>query len=267
MSAFDLETAARALMPKEIFAQASSSHLAMHVANAYVLVGVTDVASEKPLWTQIFPVQDDSMLASGFQFIEARNWFDRVFRKVTLSFESQYFTLIPEVFFDAAQMESVMRFNHPQFDGQVNQLELREADSRVLFEWPSAMEGLIRRAPHTRVMPLAFLMARFAHHPQWNEAQQINVLVSGSHLMITAMQNQRLLLLNSFEVSNETDVLYHLSNLAIRLEFDLEKVPIMVLKGADAMSLDVLDTYCGAIKKAPFAEVVHPIFQLHSICA
>jgi hypothetical protein len=85
--------------------------------------------------------------------------------------------------------------------------------------------------------------------------------------MITAMQNQRLLLLNSFEVSNETDVLYHLSNLAIRLEFDLEKVPIMVLKGADAMSLDVLDTYCGAIKKAPFAEVVHPIFQLHSICA
>ena len=267
MSVFDLETAARALMPKEVFAQASNVHLALHVSNSYVLVCASDVASEKPIWNQSFTLTNDNGLSNGFSFITSRNWFDKVFRKVTLSFDSSLFTLIPEAFFDHNNMEEVLRFNHPTLQGETKQLEVREADSRMLFEWPASSETLLRMAPHIRVMRLAFLMARFAHHPQWNESDQINLLVSDGRMVITAKKQHRLQLLNSYDVSNETDVLFHLSNLAIRLSFDIEHVPIVLMQGPESMSLEVLETYCGAIRKSPFMNTLHPIIHLHSICA
>jgi Protein of unknown function (DUF3822) len=267
MSAFDLETAARALMPKEVLAQASSAHLALHISDGFVLVCVSDVASENPMWSQNFVLPSNDNLANGFEFIAARNWLEKVFRKVTLSFDTTVFTMIPEAFYDASTMEEVLRFNHPGLQGRSQQLELREADSRILFEWPNSADVVLHKVPHLRLMPLAFLMAKFAHHPQWNEPEQINLLVSDSRLIITATRQHRLLLLNVFEVSNETDVLYHLSNLAIRLTFDLERVPILLLQGPESLGLELLHTYCGNLRKSPFTTTVHPIIHLHSVCA
>ena len=63
------------------------------------------------------------------------------------------------------------------------------------------------------------------------------------------------------------DVLYHLSNLAIRLEFDLERTPIMVMHQTASMPMDVLQTYCGALQTPRFDESAGAILQLHSICA
>jgi hypothetical protein len=267
MSAFDLESAARAIMPKEILTLATSSHLALHIAPSYVQAQVSDAATEKRLWHQTFALNHPEQLDQGFAFVQARNWLDKVFRRVTLSFESPYFTLVPEPLYAADHMDDLLRFNFPSFAGQARQLELRESDSRVVFEWPTAANELLKNAPHLQLMPLAFLMARFAHHPQWNESTQINLLVGSTRLFVTATRNFRLLFLNSFDVSNEMDVLYHLSNLAIRLELDLERVPVMVMHQTGSMSVNVLETYCGAIQSPKFDESAGAILQLHSICA
>lgn len=267
MSAFDLESAARAIMPKEILTMASSSHLALHIAPSYVQAQVSDAASEEQLWQQTFGMVNPEQLAEGFAFVEARNWLDKVFRKVTLSFDSPYFTLVPEPLFIADSMDDLLRFNFPTVIGTAKQLDLRESDSRVVFEWPAACGELLRKAPNIQVMPLAFLMARFAHHPQWNAPQQVNLLIGDTRLFVTATRNSRLVFLNSFEVSNEMDVLYHLSNLAIRLEFDLERVPIVVMRQTGSMPVDILQTYCGALQKPKFDEAIGAILQLHSICA
>jgi hypothetical protein len=117
MTSFDLESAARALMPKDISVLASSSHLAMHITPSFVLVAVTDVASEKPIWIQEFALADDMGIGPAFEFVSARNWFEQVFRKVTVSFETHVFTLIPEPFFDKARMAEVFQFNLRQHNG------------------------------------------------------------------------------------------------------------------------------------------------------
>jgi hypothetical protein len=267
MTSFDLESAARALMPKDISVLASSSHLAMHITPSFVLVAVTDVASEKPIWIQEFALADDMGIGPAFEFVSARNWFEQVFRKVTVSFETHVFTLIPEPFFDKARMAEVLQFNFRQHIGEALHLELREADSRLIYENPQGAASLLKRAPHARLLPLPFLMTRFALHPQWNESSQINLCISGNQMVMTAVKNGQFMLVNAYEIASETDVLYHLSNLAIQLDFDLQQVPILVLRGKEGKALDILKTYCGNLRSELFKNEVHPILQLHSVCA
>jgi hypothetical protein len=267
MTSFDLESAARAIMPKDISVLASSSHLAMHITPALVLVAVTDVASQQPMWMQEFAFPDDISSEPAFEFVGQRNWFDQVFRKVTASFETNVFTIIPEPFFDKTNMADVLRFNFRQHISETHQLELREADSRLIYENPLGAASLFKRAPHARLLPLPFLMTRFALHPQWNESSQINLCISGNQLVMTAMKNGRFMLVNAYAIASETDVLYHLSNLAIQLEFDLQNVPILVLKAKDVKTFEILKAYCGNLRVELFKNAVHPILHLHSVCA
>jgi len=54
MSAFDLELAAKALIPKDALNQASSLRLAMHIGEGVVEAVVADVATGDFIWSEIF---------------------------------------------------------------------------------------------------------------------------------------------------------------------------------------------------------------------
>jgi len=224
MSAFDLELAAKALIPKDALNQASSLRLAMHIGEGVVEAVVADVATGDFIWSEIFKPDFFDNLQSQIDFILDRNWSERVFRKCTLSFDSRCFTLVPTPFFAESESHRLLSYNTGKNIQHLDHLYLPGADAYLIFEVPEEIKSLIKKFPNLRILPSVFLLALSAESTLQRRDQQIHMYVGKNYLLLCVHLSGKLQLLNYFDVQSENDIVYFLSNAVMRAVMDPEEL-------------------------------------------
>ena len=109
MIAFDPELAARMKMPKELLDRAPELHLALHTGQNHVHAALYDFASSTCFWN----VQSEVPAhLSVYKFIYQRNWIEGVFRRCTVTFDSDAYALVPLSLFDAESCADYLQMQH-----------------------------------------------------------------------------------------------------------------------------------------------------------
>jgi len=267
MVVFDPELAARMKMPKELLDKASELHLAMHIGQQHVYAALYDFSSSLCLWNVHSEVPTG---ISVFKFIYQRNWIEAVFRRCSVTFDSDCYALIPASLFDPLACNEYIEMQHGVTTDQTGFIELPEADAVVCFELPVWQFELLKCFPNARVLPLSALLTRVVAPKGQSSSADFLVAYSSASVTITAVKNKALLLLVTHEARTEEDVLYHLSNAAMRLQIDLDNCSLQLLdmSGRDEL-LALLQRYT---KHAVALSAVNTnggclATQLHYLCA
>jgi Protein of unknown function (DUF3822) len=266
-----IENMARAMMPREILAQASSMHLCMHIHPMWVCATVADAAGGQIVWTQAFQVTTPS--ADSFDlaiaFVSEKNWGDKVFRKCTISFDTGDFALVPSAFFQKQNELTLLQFQTGKQHLQAASLSLNELSAELIFEVDTPLQALTHKFPNARIFPSAFLLARFAHSQSAKEQNALHILFHQPYLTLAIVKNKELLLLNNYMAQSAEDVLYYTANAAMQLGVDLEHAQLkLYMPAANAELLELLKDYNTATEIAVSEGTVdQPIITyMHLVC-
>ncbi len=272
MPDFVPETIARALMPKELLAQASSLHLCLHVHPTWVFATVAEAASVQVLWTESFHLEHTATekWADVIQFLIERNWADKVFRKCTLTFDTPEFTLVPSAFFEREKEQALLEFHTGRTHQHVSSLSISELNADLIFDTDAAIRQLIPKFPNVRIFPTAYLFARYALLFSPRDESSIHAFHAPGQLLLCIYKNRQLQLLNHYTVQGEEDVLYFVSNAAMQLNIDMEHVALkLYAHESDKKTLALLKNYNRTAEQSAHQSLTpQPIItQMHLTCA
>jgi hypothetical protein len=267
MSVFDPELAARMKMPKELLERAGELHFAMHIGDGYMHASLFDFAHAACLWG----VQ--SALPAGMaieKFVYQRNWLEGIYRRCTITFDCDQYALVPRSLFEENAVSEYLKLQHGAEAEITYYLDLPEAEVVLCYVLPVWSSEIVRYFPNARLMPLSALITKSAV-AKFNQQQQCLIAaVTSEHVTIACTRNKMLLLLSTQDAKTPEDVLYHLSNAAMRLELDLENCAVDVIaenRGEETAAL--LSHYVKNIKLVQRLEnsTCSAFTQLHYLCA
>lgn len=268
MAVFNPELAARMKMPKDLLDEASGLHLAMHLGDQTVEAALFEAATSQCRWHVVAELPE---ALDPAHFVYQRNWYEQVFRKCSVSFDCERYALIPLAYFDSAMCAEYIRLQHGAVAEQAAYIELSELDAVLCYEYPAWHTKLSSMIPNARLFPSSALLLRYArmHAPRGGSA--FYAWVNRRSLTIACMKDKAPVLLASNPISNEEDVLYHLSNAAMQLQVDLEHVHLEMIVSAPGFELQqLLSKYVVNVQTLPSTSLCEEgsfIAQLHSICA
>lgn len=229
MSPFSPEIAAHALIPKEFLNQASSLHFALHLGQHYVEAALAEAAGGEFHWARAFKTENEAQHENDvIEFVTARNWNERVFRKCSISFDVMKFALVPSAFYSQESAVTFLEFNCGAVVNDVHSAEIREVNAFLIYESPQWINDLTRIFPNGRFFPSAYLFLKHACVVSAQKKETLIIAYTGSLMLLAIFRDGRPLLLNGYPVQNEEDVLYHASNAAMRLQVDFENVPLFI---------------------------------------
>lgn len=247
MTPFVPEIAARARISKEILAQASALHCCMHVHPGAVAISLSDASSGQMVWSEFFEVESGNTESwhDVMAFIQERNWFEKVFRKCTLTFDTSEYTTVPQAFFESGQEQQLLTFQTGRTYENAFSLPLNEFGAQMVFSVPQKINPVSQLFPNVRIFPFAWIFARYCWMQSTASGSGIYLWQSATGLDMMILQNRRLLLLRHDQVQSPEDVLYHLANASMRLGVDLENavVSLFTLTTNDALHT-LLAGYC-----------------------
>lgn len=274
MSSFSLEIAAHALIPKELLAEASSMHFALHLSTSYVEASLAEAAGGELHWARSFhPESTNQSVAELMAFLKERNWSDRVFRRCTISYDVMRFSLVPLAFFSPEKARQMLEFNCGEVENEISSIELREFDAVLIHEIPSWTPALQSSFPNARLLPSAFLFLKHAGMIAEREGHSIMIYRDSTMMMLAAFNSRKLLICNAYPIHNDEDILYYASNAAMRLNIDFEHAPLHIYAHAKDNSLfGLLNHYNRkTVQVYPESELSASeasfISQLHILCA
>lgn len=243
MSPIEPEILARTLMPRELLQRADALHLALHLNPHGVKVAVLE---QELVWSSVFDVanaQDDDY-GAVLRFLSERNWYERVFRKVTITFDTPYYTLVPQGFAIEGKEQELLAFNLPGIHAPAATSHADEAGLQVIYKEEPALLALLRHWPNARFYPSVALFIRFAK--LYNSAPSAAlVYTSAGAVWLTVFKDGKLQLANHYTMQSADDVLYHLANSAMRLGIDLGTLPITLQGSGNLAAIaEHMSDYC-----------------------
>ncbi len=271
MTVFDPEIAAQAILPKEIGAKSMSLHLAIHLHPEMVQAMVFDYESQQILWLKKFDLDDtyDRTLARAVDFVNLKNWGDFVFRKTSISFDYPDFTLVPTGFLEDGKQSDLLKFSVGREPDNVEVYEVNEVGAAVLYDLPVIVQRLAERFPNARFFP----SVGFFLKDTLRSANGLHVLVQEGFMLAVVFHEGDMRLTNHYGIQNNEDVLYHLSNAAMRLNIHLASAKV-VLYGSDAGEglkslledyIETVEVWTSEVVKEPNAHLYYSSF-IHSQC-
>lgn len=266
MAVFNPELAARMKMPKELLDQASGLHFVMHFSERFVEAALFEASGTRCLWH----VNTELPIGNAVDFVYQRNWHEQVFRKCTVSFDTLIYTAVPLAYYDSEQNSSYLKLQHGSLNASTSSIELAELDAVVCFEIPAWQGRLMSFIPNARIMPVAALLARYMRSIAPRQGQAIGLWVNENNMTLCCLNDRNLTLLMSNAVTAEEDVLYHLSNAAMRLELDLEHTNLELIHGNGFRALkSTLDKYIRKVNTPAVDKIVNEgsfMPQMHILC-
>lgn len=279
MSGFNPEIAAKAMMPREVQAKASSLHLGVHLHTSFVQVMVFDFDNNDLLWSEHFEIaeswQDD--FHATVDFVMLKNWGDRVFRKTSISFDSPDFTLVPQGFLISGKEPELLKFSTNRDPENAETFQIPELGASLLFDLPHQVKSLTSRLPNARFYNSAGFFIKEAIRNS-SQAIKFHILVQSGYMLVVACSGSEVKLTNHFGVQGNDDVLYHIANAALRLNVDMESAEVLLYGNAIDQSLEeLLKGYLGdvahwdGVSKVTEGKDVVPFERysslIHIICA
>lgn len=268
MTSFVPEIAARAKISGELLGQASSLHCCMHLHPAHVVIALADASGGQLVWTEQFelePNPSDSW-QGALSFVRDRNWFEKVFRKCTLTFDTGEYTTIPLAFFESGREAQLLKFHTGKDYQTADVLSLGEFGAQFVFSVPDEIRSITNLFPNVRIFPASWMLARYG----WMNASALGASIfiwqTDSKMDMVVLQDRKLLLLRSDHVQSPEDMLYHTSNAALRLGIDLENTAISVFSLSGGKEAEQLFSgYCRSLKTAPETDTA-VIIKMHLSC-
>jgi hypothetical protein len=267
MLVFDPELAARMKMPKELLEKAQDLHFTLHIGRQHIHAALYNFAESDCLWHVHSEVPPG---LSIYKFIYQRNWIEGVFRRCTITFDSDSYALVPVSFFDSNTTADYLQLQHGVSAESAGYTEIPEAESVMCFEIPDWQADVMRHFPNARILPVSSLLLRLVAARPNLSARGFLVMFSSYTVSIAAMRDREIVLLSTHEARTAEDALYHLSNAAMRLQIDPENCQIEYLDTAEQHEFtELLKKYFGAVKPLIVnAEVNAPVVtQIHYLCA
>lgn len=262
MSAFHPETMARALMPKELLSRANALHLAVHLSASELEVAVFDKDQEAALWHQRFELGAGTLpWQNALSFLEDRNWKDAVFRKVTISFDTDAFTLVPQAFMISGKEHDLLEFNLQRTVIQAESIALDSLGANILYDFPVTLSVLTEWWPNARFYPTVALMLQQGAKQRQTQ-KTVYAHVTATSILLSVFDGHDMKLANVYPRSSNDDVLYHLANACIRLGLDLATVSVRI-EGSEATDdlLQLVSTYSTNVQlnTLQFPVAAHPL--------
>lgn len=267
MTGFDPEIAAKALIPKEVMAKASSLHLAIHLHPDFVEVAVLDPETRNVVWNEAFFLEENNPqdFKQISEFTSLRNWGDRVFRKTSITFDDPDFTLVPQGFLIQGREGEILKFATQRDPEQTEVYTLPEIGAALLFNLPSEIKKLSTRFPNCKFYNSAAFFIKESLR-QSKDKTAFHVLSQKGFMLVVACANGEVKLTNHFGIQGVDDVLYHLANTAMRLDVDLSMTQVTLYgKTADEKLLELLMNYVEHVKHAP-SHTSYSVL-IHFLCA
>lgn len=268
MPPFVPEIAARAKISKELLGQASLMHCCLHVSPSRIEIALFDASSGQVAWIDAFDLETtrhdswDDVLS----FISERNWFEKVYRKCTLTFDTGEYTLVPAAFFEAGREAHLLQFHTGKNHTSADVLALSEYGAHMVFEIPDAIRALSAHFPNIRIFPAAWILARYA----WTQVQAhetaIVIWQSLATMDMAVIKDRKLLLLRNDAIRSPEDMLYHAANASLMLGIDFENTPVCIfpLKDGEATQ-HLFEGYCKELKTLRNGDV-SMITKMHVAC-
>ena len=275
MSTFTQDDAARLLIPQDLLARAASLHLALHMHSKSVSVAIFEMDPGPALWQQEFAIDaiHQDPYADAIVFLKKTNWNEKVFRKSTISFDGENFTLVPSGFVIAGKEKELLQFNTQLECEFVESQSLEELGATVISEVPAAIHGMLSQYPNARILPVVTLLLKYIQLKKNLLQDQLHIYVQPNYLLVVAVAKGEMKLTNHFGIQGNDDVLYHLANACIRLGIDLQNAHIHLYGGAVSAELITLvkeyalqvEAWKGTTDKD--SEVISFAIEVHTLCA
>lgn len=271
MGTFNPEIAAQAMIPKDLLGQASSLHFSLHLASDSSEAALSEAAGGELHWAHRLPREESSSGALTSSLAD-RNWNEKIFRRCTVSYDAELFTLVPSGFFSAEKASELLSFSSGKSCRRVNHMALPEWDAVMIWEEPMDMATIPDVFPNARLMPSAYLVMKHCSTVIDRNTNTIALLRSGSLVNLFVFKQGMPVLVNAHQIHDDEDILYYASNAAMTLGIDFENCDILIYdRSIDVSLVNLLKHYNRNIKtmfsdsegevKAGF------ISHLHVLCA
>jgi hypothetical protein len=265
MAVFNPELAAKMKMPKELLDEASSLHFVLHIGDGFVEAALFEASSGRCRWHII----SNEFLGDPVEFVYQRNWHDHIFRKCTVSFDTEHYAVVPSAYFDEKQITAYLQLQHNLPVRNALFSEMTDLDAICCFDAPDWMPRLMSFIPNARIIPAAALLARYAAISANAEGFSIACWATNRQISMACLRQRKLQLLATHEVSAEEDAMYHIANASMRLGFELEQVQFELLVGQGMSELKpLLSKYVRQINENTSSDNQGSFMpQLHVLCA
>lgn len=279
MSVFNPDIAAKAMMPKELLAMASSLHLAIHIHDEMVQVLVYDFDAGEVLWVEFFETEDQAQgdLQKSVDFVILKNWGEKVFRKVSVTFDYPDFTLIPQGFLIEGKEQELLAFATGRNPDCTEVQALSDLQVAIIYDLPLSLQALASRFPNIKYYSsVSFFLQEASRRSA--ASNDFHILVQKGFMLVAVFHDGEMKLTNHYGVQSNDDVLYHIANASMRLGIHMSAAQI-TLYGASATAelQSLLSDYITDVKfwerpsdlKSQHALSDHQLYAalIHCLCA
>lgn len=125
--------------------------------------------------------------------------------------------LVPDFLFESKHSQMLFESNFGTRESTPGLIGIND-EMKMLFNLPQEVIDVLKRiAPSAEVLPIEYYLLRTPVSMTAGESMQC--LLTPGNLHIVAKRDGKLLLVNRFDIREETDALYHTCNTALRLGF------------------------------------------------
>lgn len=158
--------------------------------------------------------------------LEGFTEFDQlIFHKSVIIIHSEFFSLIPEIFYSSQNQDSLINFSGSRHDHVFTYVsEIPEMNIKVVFSVPEKLNELIKlKFPEATILHSACPPVHFGYN---KPDKSCIVYHFGTSISVTVFDDRKLKLFNIYPVSNENDLVYFI-NLALHsCNFKGQHLPI-----------------------------------------
>lgn len=177
-------------------------------------------------------------------------FFSHSFQKISVTFVSGEYTIVPDCFFEKKATEDVFNFNFSKEKGKVLSSHLKEQNCHLLFDVDEELYGFFARSlwnpsfrHHAQV-----LIPAFATHCKDSDEKRCYVTFHDYFVSVFTYMGTQLLSANTFNNNNKFDALYFIAGIWEKLPMN-QSNDLLFISGNIAQHTETISTLKKLIRK------------------
>ena len=220
-------------------AQADHLHLGIHIHAEGLMIGLFEMLSKQPIWLMETPILSHQIA----QALQQGQWVQPFFRKVSISFCAETWTVVPQSFFTPNQLSTWIE---ETVNGQMGYQNLQQESNILIHRHSKDIEHIAALYPQAQVNCAIKMWLQLS--PPSDHENALIAWIESDKLCIQLIQNHQRILLNQFDAKSVEDVLYFISA-TLQQHPSSQETDIMIMgRGVTDELLETLSSYYNHVK-------------------
>jgi hypothetical protein len=220
-------------------AQADHLHLGIHIHSEGLLIGLFEMRSKQPIWLMDTPILPHHIA----QALQQGQWVQPFFRKVSISFSAETWTVVPQSFFNP---DNLSIWVEETANAQLGYQNLQQESNVLIHRHGKDIEQIAVLYPQAQVNCAIKMWLQLS--PPSDHENALIAWIESDKLCIQLIQNHQRILLNQFDAKSAEDVLYFISASLQQHPTSPETEILMMGQGVSEELLETLSHYYVNIK-------------------